>query len=330
MSTWKQADDGSETHRIVTLDHVRAAAERIADRVLPTPLVACQALSERFGARLLLKTENLQHTGAFKARGAANAVLSLTDDQARRGVITHSSGNHAAALAWAATRRGIAAHVVMPHNSQPGKITAVKSYGVQPVLCEPTTQAREAAAERLRQQTAATLIHPFNHPDVIAGQGTVGLEMLNQCATLDAIIAPVGGGGLLAGILTAVKSIRPDVQVYAAEPARADDTARSLAAGRRQPPTRYDTVADGLRTQVGDRTFPVLQRWLDDVILVQESAILSAMRTIAEAAHLVVEPSGAVALAALASQPERFTGRTVAVVLSGGNVNFGDCRLGSE
>ncbi len=312
----------------VTVEDVRAAADRITGHVLRTPLVPCELLADRFGATILLKAENLQHTGAFKARGAASAVFSLNEHQARGGVVTHSSGNHAAALARAASRRGIAAHVVMPSNSLPGKIAAVESYGVRPVLCEPSTQAREIAAERLRQQTGATLVHPFNHPDVIAGQGTVALELLQQSETLDTIIAPVGGGGLLAGILTAVKSLRPEVKVFAAEPAWADDTARSLAAGRPQRPTRYDSIADGLRTQVGDQTFPVLQRWLEDVILVEESAILSAMRTIAEAAHLVVEPSGAVAFAALATQPERFTGRTVAVVLSGGNVNFGNCRLG--
>lgn len=291
-------------------------------------MVPSETLSRKSRCTVLLKAENLQHVGAFKARGATNAVLALDDELASRGVVTHSSGNHAAALARAATIRSIPAHVVMPANSLPGKIAAVKSYGVTPVLCEPSTPAREAAAEELRLRTGATMIHPFNHPAVIAGQGTVGLEMIEQANQLDAIVAPVGGGGLLAGILTAVKAIRPDIQVYAAEPKLADDTARSLAAGSRQMPTRYDTVADGLRTEVGENTFPIIQRLLDDLILVEEATILAATRILAEQARLVAEPSGAVAFAAVMTAAEKLAGKTIGVVISGGNLNFGACRLG--
>jgi threonine dehydratase len=314
----------------ISLREIQAAADRISDYVVRTPAIACETISSRLGCRVVFKPENLQHAGAFKSRGAINAVMSLSDEEAARGVVTHSSGNHAAALARAARLRGIPAHVVMPENSSPKKIAAVRSYGVQPVFCQPSTPAREQAAEKLRRQTGATMIHPFETPAVIAGQGTIGIELLQQVESLDAILVPVGGGGLLAGVLTAVKSIRPEVKVFAVEPALADDTARSLKAGSPQSPTRYDTVADGLRTEVGARTFPIIREWVDDLFLVEEQAILSAMRTIAEEAHLVAEPSGAVALAGLIDQANAFAGQTVAVVISGGNLDFGSCTMGSR
>lgn len=324
----RPSNEPASDRRVITVDDVLAASDRLDGKIVRTPLVPSEFVSRQLGCDVRFKAENLQHIGAFKVRGASNAVLCLTEDDARQGVVTHSSGNHAAALARAAALRGIPAHVVMPSNSMPGKIAAVRSFGVEPVFCEPTIESRKETAGLVRQQTGATMVHPFNHLEVIAGQGTVGLEMLQQCESLDAIIAPVGGGGLLAGILTAVKSLRPDVRVYAAEPAWADDTARSLAAGRPLPPTRYDTIADGLRAEVGEQTFPVIQRLLDGLILVEESAILSAMRVLAETVHLVAEPSGAVAFAALASQPDSVKGCTVGVVISGGNLNFGACRLG--
>jgi threonine dehydratase len=314
----------------VSIGDVRAAADRISPHVLRTPLVACERLSRRFGCDVRLKAENLQHGGAFKARGATHAVLRLGARQAERGVVTHSSGNHAAALARAAAIRGIPAHVVMPENASPIKIAAVRRYGVEPTFCPPTSADREAAATALQQRTGGTLIHPFDAPPIIAGQGTVGLEMLEQCDQLDTILAPVGGGGLLGGMLIAVKALRPSIEVIAVEPAWADDTARSLKSGTRQPATRYDTVADGLRTEVGQHTFPIIRRLVDDLILVAEDAIGRATRRLAEEAHLVAEPSGAVALAALESTPERFNGRTVGIVISGGNLDFGACLLGQS
>ncbi|WP_182865967.1 threonine ammonia-lyase [Rhodopirellula sp. JC639] len=317
----------SKRHAI-TLDDIRSAEQRIADHVVRTPAITNEVISKRLGCQVAFKAENLQHVGAFKARGAVNAVMSLSDEAARRGVVTHSSGNHAAALARAAKLRGIPAFVVMPENSSPIKIAAVRSHGVQPVFCGPSTQQREQAAAELQQQSGATLIHPFETPAVMAGQGTVALELLQQISHLDALFVPVGGGGLLAGILVAIKSLRPEIKVFAVEPEFADDTARSLAAGSPQPPTRYDTVADGLRTGVGDHTFPIIQALVDDLFLVSEESILSAMRSIAEDAHLVAEPSGAVAYAGLVENAERFAGRSVAVIISGGNLNFGDCSLG--
>ncbi|MCO8122247.1 threonine/serine dehydratase [Stieleria sp. TO1_6] len=313
---------------VIELDDVRSAADRIQQSVIRTPAIRCERLSKRLGCQIALKAENLQHVGAFKARGAANAVLSLNEHDASRGVVTHSSGNHAAALARAAARRGIPAHVVMPDNSSAVKIAAVQSYGVQPVFCQPNETSRTETAEALRRETGATFVHPYETPAVIAGQGTVGLELLQQIESIDAILVPVGGGGLLAGILVAVKSLRPDVKVFAVEPAWADDTARSLSIGSPQSPTRYDTVADGLRTGIGQNTFPVIQRWVDGLFLVSENAILSAMRRIAEDAHLVCEPSGAVALAGLIENADEFAGQTVGVVISGGNLDFADCKMG--
>lgn len=314
---------------VIQLNDVRQAASRIQGHVLRTPVIPSESLAGKLDCRVWFKAENLQYIGAFKARGAANAVLSLSEEIAKCGVVTHSSGNHAAALARAACRRGIPAYVVMPHNSSVKKIQAVRKFGVEPVFCEPTTEAREQTAEVVRLETNATMVHPYDSPDVMAGQGTIGLELLEQIDDLDSVLVPVGGGGLLSGVLTAIKSIRPEVRVIAVEPAWADDTARSLKAGCPQSPNRYDSVADGLRTGVGKNTFPIIQSLVDDILLVEEQAISSAMRLIAEEAHLVVEPSGAVAFAGLWENATSFQGQSVAVILSGGNLNFGECRLGS-
>lgn len=319
----------NDSNLAINLDDIRDAAKRIEPYVIRTPTLHCEIISKELGCNVYFKAENLQHIGAFKARGATNAVMKLDDELAARGVVTHSSGNHAAALARAAKLRGIPAYIVMPHNSASNKITAVRSFGVDPVFCEPTAESRAATAESLRRQTGATLVHPYDDPPVMAGQGTVGLEVIDQLAKLDVVMVPVGGGGLLSGVLTAVKAIRPEVRVFAAEPRMADDAARSLASGQIERPTRYDTIADGLRTPLGERTFPVIQSLLDDIFLVSERSIRTSMRTLAESAHLVVEPSGAVALAALNQVADRFHGQTVAVVLTGGNLDFGGCELGA-
>ena len=314
---------GAETASIL-LGDIQAAALRISPFVLRTPAIYSERISKELGCRIAFKAESLQHAGAFKARGATNAVMLLEDKVAARGVVTHSSGNHAAALARAASLRQIPAFVVMPHNSAPNKVEAVRSYGVDPVFCEPTAESRAATAEALRQRTGATMIHPYDHPAVMAGQGTVGLELLEQLERLDAIIVPVGGGGLLAGVLTAVKSLRPKVAVIAAEPELADDAFRSLRQGRIEQPTRYDTVADGLRTPLGQNTFPIIQSMLDEILLVSEAAILQATRDMAQKAHLVAEPSGAIGLAALKAAKSRFAEQSVAVVVTGGNLNLDD------
>jgi len=306
----------------VSVDDIRAARRRIEPHVVQTPLVHNALLSRELDCHVSFKCENLQHIGAFKARGASNAVFSLTEDVARRGVVTHSSGNHAAALARAATLRGIPAHIVMPHNSLENKLAAVRSFGVSPVLCEPDADSRKRSADEIQKKTGATLIHPYNDPVIIAGQGTVGLEILDQLQVIDSVIAPVGGGGLLSGILIAIKSLHPEIKVIAAEPALADDAARSLRSGRLEMPTRYDTIADGLRTPLGDLTFPVIRELLDDILLVDEQTIEQATRIIAAKAKLIAEPSGAVSLAALIQHRSRFRGQNTVLIVSGGNLDF--------
>ncbi len=312
----------------IDLDDIQAAAKRIAPYVVRTPSIFSEKLSDEMGCQVHLKAESLQHVGAFKARGATNAVMLLTDELANRGVVTHSSGNHAAALSRAASLRRIPAYVVMPDNSAQNKIAAVRSYGIEPVFCQPNAQSRFETAQRLRQETGATLIHPYDYAPVMAGQGTVGLELLEQVKDLDAVIVPVGGGGLLSGVLIAIKSLSPNIRVIAAEPEWADDASRSLQSGRIEMPTRYDSIADGLRTPLGELPFAIIRELVDDIVLVSEAAIRAAMRSLAETAHLVAEPSGSVALAALRSNRNLFVGRNVAVVISGGNLDLKQCALG--
>ena len=309
----------------MSLQDVRKAAERIREFVIRTPLIEAELLGRIPGCTFLLKCENMQHGHAFKARGACNAVFSLSDKEASRGVVTHSSGNHAAALARAAALRNIDAHSVMPHNSAQVKMAAVRSFGVEPLLCEPNSAAREAMAAEVQQQTGATMIHPFNDPRVIAGQGTSALEILEQAPHINTLVVPVGGGGLLAGTLMVVKSLRPDIRVIAAEPTWADDAQRSLRSGKIEPAIRTDSIADGLRTPLGTLTFPIIQSLVDDILCADEHAIIEATRMLAIRAKVVAEPSGAVPLAVVLQHIEQFAGRTVAVLISGGNID--DVRL---
>lgn len=305
----------------VTVEDIREAAARIRLHVFRTPVVAVPAVDRSVEASLFFKCENLQHVGAFKARGAANAVFSLTAEEAEAGVVTHSSGNHAAALARAATQRGITAHIVMPHNSARVKLNAVRAFGVEPVFCEPDSVSRQATADRVRAETGATFIHPFDNADVIAGQGTATLELLEQTASLDAIVVPVGGGGLLSGTLVAAQALNPQLRVFAAEPEWADDAHRSLQSGRIETPERYDTMADGLRTPLGELTFPIIKHLVADILLVSEVEIRSATQQMIESGRMIVEPSGAVPLAAVRRYAERFRGQRVGVIISGGNLD---------
>ncbi len=305
----------------ITLDDVRRAAERIHKHVIQTPMVDAWRLSRDVGCSLLLKCENLQHGFAFKARGACNAVLSLSEEDASRGVVTHSSGNHAAALARAAVLRGIRAHIVMPRNSAKIKLEAVRGLGVEPILCEPNNASREATAAEVQRNTKATMIHPFNDPRVIAGQGTAALEILQQHPELEILIVPVGGGGLLAGTLITIKSLRPDVQVIAAEPAWADDAFRSRRSGKIEPALRTDSIADGLRTPLGSLTFPIIHRLVDDILCADEDTIVRATGLLAHRARLVAEPSGAVPLAAILQHSSVFAGKRVVALISGGNLD---------
>ncbi|MBI4517993.1 MAG: pyridoxal-phosphate dependent enzyme [Deltaproteobacteria bacterium] len=306
------------------LSDVRAAARRIAGLAQRTPVATCATLDGMAGRRLFFKCEQWQKAGAFKFRGACNAVMLLPDAIAARGVVTHSSGNHAQALALAARQRGIPAHIVMPSNAAAVKRRAVASYGARLVECEPTLAARETTAAAVQADTGATFIHPYDHPDIIAGQGTVALEFLEQVPELDAIIAPVGGGGLLAGICVAAKALAPAIRIFAAEPLGADDAARSLAAGTLIPQTAPDTIADGLLTSLGQLTWPIIRDQVECVITVSEAEIVAAMRQAWERAKLLVEPSAAVAVAAaLSPQFKALAGIARAgVVLSGGNADL--------
>jgi threonine dehydratase len=274
------------------------------------------------GAQLFFKCENFQKIGAFKARGATNAVFALTDAEAANGVATHSSGNHAAALARAARLRGIPAHIVMPSNAPKTKIESVRRNGGIIVFCEPTLVAREAACAKIIAETGARLVHPFDDYAVMAGQGTATLELLEQAAELDLIIVPVGGGGLLCGTAVAAKGARPGIRVIAAEPAGADDAARSVAAGRLIPLEQAATIADGLRTSLSARTFPLIQQQVDGIVTVSEESIVAAMRRIWEVLKIIIEPSCAVPYAAIMEQKIDVSGKRVGIILTGGNVDL--------
>lgn len=305
-----------------TADDVRAAARRIAGVAHRTPVLRCASLDDLAGAELFFKCETFQRAGAFKFRGAYNAVAALPAEAAARGVATHSSGNHAAALALAAKLRGIPAYVVMPANAPAAKRQAVVTYGGRVTPCPPTMEAREAAAARLVGETGATLVHPFDDPLVIAGQGTLALELLDEVPGLDAVVAPVSGGGMLSGIALAAAAAGPRTEVIGAEPEQADDAYRSLKLGRRVAPDRADTIADGLRAALSDRTFGIISRHVRRVFTVSEAEIVAAMRLVWERLKVVVEPSGAVPLAAVLRNPDALRGRRVGVVLSGGNLDL--------
>jgi len=303
-------------------EDVLAAAERIRGCVHRTPVMSSRAIDQIAGATLYFKCENLQKVGAFKARGATNAVLSLDDEAAGRGVATHSSGNHAAALAFAAAGRGIRAHVVMPSSAPPVKKAAVAGYGAEITECEPTLEARERTLEAVVARTGATFIHAYDNPMVIAGQGTAALEFMNDVPDIEVVMAPVGGGGLMSGTCIAVAGSRPDIKVFGAEPAGADDAFRSLRDARIYPSIQPATVADGLLTSLSDRTFRILSEHLEGILTVSEENIVRAMRLLWERMKIVVEPSGAVPLAAVLEHPDRFQGRRTGLILSGGNVDL--------
>jgi threonine dehydratase len=309
-------------HVPLDLPSIRAAHERIRPHIHRTPVLTSARLDVACGGSLFFKCENFQKVGAFKSRGAVNAVFSLDDATARRGVATHSSGNHAAALARAAKLRGIPAHIVMPSNSSKVKARAVEGYGGRIVYCEPTQAAREAACARVVAETGATLIHPFENENVMIGQGTAALELMADAPDLDLILCPVGGGGLLSGTAVAAKGVRPAIAVIAVEPLQAGDTAQSFRAGRIIPSAKTDTIADGLRTTIGVPNFAVVQKHVTDVITVEEATIVAAMRAIWEAMKIVIEPSAAVPYAAILERKIDVTSKRVGIILTGGNVDL--------
>ncbi len=328
MSAASQARDTSATGP--DLEAIRAAHRRIAPHIHRTPVMTSASLDAMAGARLYFKCENLQKTGSFKIRGATNAIFSLREEEAAWGVVTHSSGNHAAAVALAARRRGIRAWIVMPSNAPQAKRKAVEAYGGQITFCEPTLAARERTAAEIIRKTGAVLIHPFDDDRIIAGQATAAVELLEDVPELDFILAPVSGGGLLSGTAIAAKSLRPTIRVVGCEPKNADDAYRSLAAGRLEPMENADTIADGLRAALAERTFAILRQHVDEIALVTEEEIVAAMRQVWARMKLVIEPSAAVAVAPLLT-PSRIgglerkplaEGKKVGVILSGGNLDL--------
>jgi threonine dehydratase len=305
-----------------TITDIREAAVRIKPWLHCTPVLTCSSLNELAGAQLWFKCENFQKTGAFKARGATNAVFQLEEAEAKRGVATHSSGNHGAALAQAARWRGIAAHVVMPENSAAIKLRAVAAYGGQIITCAPTVASREETLAKVLQETGAVYIPPYNHPHIIAGQGTAAMELLEEAPELDIVMAPVGGGGLLSGTALAVNAVRPEVKTWGAEPLMASDAFLSLQNGQIMPVQSTHTIADGLRTSLGEITFAVIQKHVPKILTVSEEDIVRAMRLLWERMKLVVEPSGAVPLAAVLAHKEELAGKRVGLIVSGGNVDL--------
>lgn len=305
-----------------TFDDILAAAARIAPHAHATPVLQSGALDALAGCRLYFKAEPLQRGGAFKFRGACNAVWAMDESEAKRGVVTHSSGNHGAALALAARTRDIPCHVVVPEGANASKLANITRYGAHVHICAPNITARETTADRLQAETGAVLIHPYTHPHVIAGQGTAALELLNALRHLDDVIAPVGGGGLLSGTAIAAAATIPDCRVHGAEPTGAADTAASLAAGKREVDFVPDTVCDGLRGTLGEPNFALLRIYGVDVHTVPDEDTLVAMRLIWQCLKLLVEPSSAIALAAILRHRDEFAGRDVGVVLSGGNVDL--------
>ena len=309
-------------HLCVAIEDIRAAAGRIAPYAHRTPILTCSTLDRLFEAELFFKCENFQKVGAFKFRGACNAVSTLSRSELDRGVATHSSGNHAAALALAARILGSQAHIVMPANAAQVKRAAVEGYGAEITYCDPTLEAREETLEAVLKEENRVAVHPYNDPRIIAGQGTAALELLRAVPDLDCVLAPVGGGGLLSGTAIVATETHPGLKVIGAEPAAADDAYRSLQEGSILPSIEPKTVADGLLTSLGSLTFPILQERCEAILTVQEESIVEAMRLIWERMKILIEPSAAVPVAALLEKRSELPGRRIGIILSGGNVDL--------
>ena len=309
-------------HPNIGLQDVRDAQTRIDPYIHHTPVITSRTLDDRFGTHFFFKAENLQETGSFKFRGACNAIFSLTEADAEKGVVTHSSGNFAQALALAAKMRNIPASIVMPETASPTKRDAVIAYGAQITLCEPTNAARQETADKIAQDTGAHFIHPSNDLPIIAGQGTAALELLEEIPDIDLILVPVGGGGLSAGAAIATQGLSPSTNVIGVEPAGADDAYRSLQQGKLLPSLNPNTIADGLLTALGTNTFPILQHHLQEIITVEDEAIIEALRLLWKRLKLLIEPSAATAFAPLIEKSLDPKDQRIGIILSGGNVNL--------
>ena len=308
--------------QIPTLADMLIAHERIKPYIHRTPVLTSRFINELTGAELFFKCENLQKAGAFKARGASNAVFGLSDEQAAKGVATHSSGNHGTCLSYAAGRRGIPCTVVMPRTAPQAKKDAVKGYGGRVVECEPSTSSREAVFAEVVAESGAEFVHPYNDPRVIAGQGTCSKELVEQVPGLDAVIAPIGGGGMISGTCLTLSNLAPGVKIYAAEPEQADDAMRSFKAGHIIADDAPETVADGLKVPLKDLTWHFVKNHVTDILTASEDEIVEAMKLIWKRLKIVMEPSSAVPLAVILKNPDVFAGKRVGVIITGGNVDL--------
>jgi threonine dehydratase len=305
-----------------TLSDIQSAYKRIRPFILRTPVLTSQQLNRIFECDLFFKCENFQKVGAFKFRGATNAVMSLSEDQKKHGVVTHSSGNHAAALALAARMNDIKAFIVMPENAPSVKRDAVAGYGAEITFCQPTLQAREETCRSIMEKEGATLIHPYDNFQVICGQGTASLELLEEKSDLDIIIAPVGGGGLMSGTSTCVKGISNKIKVIGAEPLNANDAWKSFKTGILTPSVNPVTVADGLLTSLSELTFSIIRKNVDDILTIREESIISSMKLVWERMKIIIEPSSATVLAVIKENPGFFRGKKIGLIISGGNVDL--------
>ena len=308
--------------RLPELSDIQSAYERIKPYIHKTPVLTSRLLNEHFGCELFFKCENFQRVGAFKFRGATNAVMSLSAEERIRGVVTHSSGNHAAALALAARMNGVKAYIVMPENAPAVKKNAVAGYGAGITFCKPTQQAREETTQSIMEKTGAILIHPYDNFDVICGQGTAALELLTDKKDLEFIIAPIGGGGLMSGTSTCTRGLNEEIKVIGAEPAKADDAYRSFIAGSILPSINPVTVADGLLTSLSQLTFSIIKSRVDAIYTVREDSIIECMLLVWERMKIVIEPSSATVLAVIKENRDIFRDRKAGLIISGGNVDF--------
>ena len=307
---------------MVTYNDIEKAHQRISDHIHNTPILTSESLDNELGSNLFFKCENFQKTGSFKIRGATNSILQLNDTEIKNGIITTSSGNHGAAVAFIANKIGTSSKIIMPNNTPKNKIENVQRYGGEIFYCEPNIKSREDTLERMIQKSGGSIIHPYNDEKIIAGQGTAAKELIEKVPDLDAIICPVSGGGLLSGTLLAAKNLKPGIKVFGAEPENADDTYRSILNNKIMSNETTDTIADGLRAQVGTVTFPIIKENVDKILLVSEEMIISSMYMIWQRLKIIIEPSCSIVLAALMLNSNRFLNKKVGLILTGGNYDL--------